>query len=89
MKSVFFRRLLIVMVMVMMLTTIAMALGCGVVGIKIYENITLEEMVPKAGTVADLVRELGYGHISREAFLLSHMWKHRILLLWYSVRTRK
>ena len=69
MKSVFFRRLLIVMVMVMMLTTIAMALGCGVVGIKIYENITLEEMVPKAGTVADLVRELGYGHISREAFL--------------------
>lgn len=41
MKSVFFRRLLIVMVMVMMLTTIAMALGCGVVGIKIYENITL------------------------------------------------
>ena len=68
MKSVFFRRLLIVMVMVMMLTTIAMALGCGVVGIKIYENITLEEMVPKAGTVADLVRELGYGHISREAF---------------------
>ena len=29
MKSVFFRRLLIVMVMVMMLTTIAMALGCG------------------------------------------------------------
>lgn len=34
MKSVFFRRLLIVMVMVMMLTTIAMALGCGVVGIK-------------------------------------------------------
>ena len=69
MKSVFFRRLLIVMVMVMMLTTIAMALGCGVVGIKIYENITLEEMMPKAGTVADLVRELGYGHISREVFL--------------------
>ena len=69
MKSVFFRRLLIVMVIVMMLTTIAMALGCGVVGIKIYENITLEEMMPKAGTVADLVRELGYGHISREAFL--------------------
>ena len=35
MKSVFFRRLLIVMVMVMMLTTIAMALGCGVVGLSL------------------------------------------------------
>ena len=69
MKSIFFRRLLIVMVMVMMLTTIAMALGCAIVGTKIYASITLDEMMPKAVTVADLVRELGYGHISREAFL--------------------
>ena len=57
MKSVFYRRLLIVMIVVMMIITFAMALGSGLMGEKIYRSIKLEEMLPKGQAVASIVAE--------------------------------
>ena len=69
MKSVFFRRLLIVMVIVMMIITFAVALGSGAMGEKIYESIKLDEMVPKGQAVASMVNEYSLGNISSDTLI--------------------
>ncbi len=69
MKSVFFRRLLIVMVIVMMIITFAVALGSGMMGEKIYESIKLDEMVPKGQAVASMVNEYSLGNISSDTLI--------------------
>ena len=69
MKSVFYRRLLIVMVIVMMIISLAVALGSGLMGVKIYESIKLDEMVPKGQAVADIVTEYSRGNISGDTLI--------------------
>ena len=69
MKSVFFRRLLIVMIIVMMIITFAMALGSGLMGEEIYKNIKLEEMLPKGQAVASIVTEYSQGNISGDTLI--------------------
>ena len=69
MKSVFYRRLLAVMVIVMMLITIVMAVGSGLMGEKIYKSIKLEEMVPKGQAVANMVTEYSRGNISGDTLI--------------------
>lgn len=69
MKSVFYRRLLIVMIIVMMIITIAMALGSGLMGEKIYKSIKLEEMVFKGQAVASIVTEYSRGNISGDTLI--------------------
>lgn len=68
MKSPFFRRLLLVMVMVVTLTSIAMAIGNGLLSRRLYVDIKLDEMLPKAETVANLVMERQRGEITYDAF---------------------
>lgn len=69
MKSVFYRRLLIVMIIVMIIITLAMALGSRLMGVKVYESIKLEEMVPKCEAIASLVTEYGRGNISADTMI--------------------
>ncbi|MBQ4611340.1 MAG: hypothetical protein IJB30_06345, partial [Clostridia bacterium] len=69
MKSVFYRRLLIVMVIVMMIISLAVALGSGLMGVKIYESIKLDEMVTKGQAVADIVTEYSRGNISSDTLI--------------------
>ena len=69
MKSVFYRRLLIVMIIVMMIITFAMALGSGLMGEEIYKNIKLEEMLPKGQAVASIVTEYSQGNISGDTLI--------------------
>lgn len=69
MKSVFYRRLLVVMVIVMMIITIAMALGSGLMGIRIYESIKLDEMMRRSQAVVSLVNEYGRGSISSDTLM--------------------
>ena len=69
MKSVFYRRLLIVMIIVMMIITFAMALGSGLMGENIYKSIKLDEMVPKGQAVASLVTEYSRGNISGDTLI--------------------
>ncbi len=69
MKSVFYRRLLMVMIFVMMIITLAMALGSGLMGEKIYESIKLDEMVPKGQAVASIVTEYSRGNISSDTLI--------------------
>ena len=69
MKSVFYRRLLIVMIIVMMIITFAMALGSGLMGEEIYKSIKLEEMVPKGQAVASIVAEYSRGNISGDTLI--------------------
>lgn len=69
MKSVFYRRLLIVMIIVMIIITLAMALGSRLMGVKVYESIKLDEMVPKCEAIASLVTEYGRGNISSDTMI--------------------
>lgn len=67
MKSPFFRRILLVMVIVVTLTSIAMAIGSGLLSSRLYIDIRLDEMLPKAETVAKLVMERQRGEITYDA----------------------
>lgn len=69
MKSVFYRRMLIVMVIVMMIITIMIALGSGLMGVKIYESIKLDEIMHRSQAVASLVNEYGQGNISSDTLV--------------------
>lgn len=69
MKNVFLRRLLLLLIITMLLIAAAVWAGTGFVGKSTYRSIKLEEMLPKAEAVRQLMYEYAAGELSRQAFV--------------------
>ncbi len=69
MKSIFFRRLLLVMVAVMLFSSISMSVAYGVFSNDLYVNMKLEEMLPKVEAITQLEEEHRNREISDAAFV--------------------
>ncbi len=68
MKSVFLRRLLVVLVIAMLFASISMLAGYGILSRNTYAEMKLEELLPKAETVQQLLVEYTTGALTPEGF---------------------
>ena len=68
MKSIFFRRLLLIMVAVVLFTSISMSIAYGVFSSDFYVDMKLEEMLPKVEAITQLEEERRNRYISDATF---------------------
>ena len=69
MRSVLLRRFLLVFVMALLLVTAFIMLGYLFIGMDIYADIELQQMVPKAEAIRQLLLEYIGGSMTSDAFV--------------------